>query len=168
MLVPGIASASHVLEYAKICRLLPPMTQGLALQCTLQTQHAEPSSQDRLTAGFSFLSLQCALQYEDWVPIATLGLRQLCAGSACSRPRAMPKLICLAHGACMGHKGCFCGARNGAWACQTLTCNVAGHQVVPHIEPELEVPGALAQVDLPTPQVQAVLHVLVPDGRQVR
>ena len=39
--------------------------------------------------------------------------------------------------------------------------------MVPHIEPELEVPGALAQVDLPASQVQAVLHVLVPDGRQV-
>ena len=46
-----------------------------------------------------------------------------------------------------------------------LTCSVAGHQVVPHVQPELEVPGAVAKMDLPASQVQAVLHVLVPDGR---
>ena len=52
-------------------------------------------------------------------------------------------------------------------AAEWLTCSVAGHQVVPHVQPELEVPRAVAEVDLPAPQVQAVLHVLVPEGRQV-
>ena len=47
-----------------------------------------------------------------------------------------------------------------------LTRGVAGHQVVPNVEPELEVPGAVAEVDLPASQVQAVLHMLVPGGKQ--
>ena len=46
-----------------------------------------------------------------------------------------------------------------------LTCSVARHQVVPHVQPELEVPGAVAKMDLPASQVQAVLYVLIPDGR---
>ena len=49
-----------------------------------------------------------------------------------------------------------------------LTCSVAGHQVVAQVEPELVVPGAVAEVDLPASQMQAVVHMLIPDDRQVR
>ena len=40
--------------------------------------------------------------------------------------------------------------------------------MVHHVQPEVEAPRAVAQEDLPAPQVQAVLHVLVPDGRQAK